>query len=201
MQSSVTTFANITPALHRSLFADRERQFVARHRWNLCVTPEGLEIDQYDDAHSAYVVVEQAGRHLGSCRVRPMDAATMLAEHFSDLFPRAMGFVTSQPGTLYELTRFCRSPDLSVADSRMMLEALAVELDRFRDARNITGFVAVVFPEVARFLGTIGVRHLKLDEARLDGRKVQLICITHAVDVRAPVAPPQTARIAEMVAA
>ncbi|MEM9270053.1 MAG: hypothetical protein AAGA78_14085, partial [Pseudomonadota bacterium] len=61
----------------------------------------------------------------------------------------------------------------------------------FRDAQRLTGFVAVVFPQVCRFLDSIGVRYLVISKSQLDGREVDLICITHAkrVGVKADTAP------------
>jgi N-acyl-L-homoserine lactone synthetase len=113
-----------------------------------------------------------------------VEDGTMLVEHFGEVFPSAAGFLARQAGRLYELTRFCRSPKISVGSSREMLRVLAEALDAFRDANDITGFVAVVYPPVARFLGRIGVRYLVLDAARMQGREVLLICITHAVEAQ-----------------
>lgn len=174
--------ADLPEVLIQSLFLDRGSQFVGRLGWDLCVSPEGLEVDSYDDAESSYVIVSDGRRHLGSCRVRPVQAGTMLMDHFAGAFPEAAPFLARQSGTLYELTRFCRDPGLSVGDSREMLRHLAVALDRFRDSRGVTGFVAVVFAPITRFLERIGVRFLRLAVSRIDGRAAHLICITHAVE-------------------
>lgn len=64
-----------------------------------------------------------------------------------------------------------------------MLEHLAVLLDDFRDRNRLTGFVAVVFPHVARFLDAIGVRYLLVSVSEISGKPAFLICITHAVRV------------------
>lgn len=164
-----------------SIFADRGRQFVDRLQWDLCVTPQGYEVDQYDDAESDYIVVHDRAAHCGSLRLRRFSATTMLRDHFSDIFPDAEPFLSLQRGRVVELTRFCRNPAMSVEESRVMLRHLAVALDAYRDANRLTGFVAVVFPQVARFLDTIGVRYLTLSKSRLGGKPVSLICITHAV--------------------
>lgn len=167
--------------LCRTLFVDRSRQFVDRLGWNLCVTPDGCEVDEYDDDQSEYLMVHEGSRHIGSCRVRPVYASTMLIDHFSSSFPEVESFLSAQKGRVYELTRFCRAPDVSSADSKKMLECLAVLLDAYRDRRNLTGFVAVVFPHVARFLDSIGVRYLLVAKSEIAGKTVFLICITHAV--------------------
>jgi len=165
-----------------SLFTDRTAQFVDRLGWNLCATPEGLEVDEYDDVGSSYILIHDGVRHLGSCRVRPVASGTMIEDHFLNLFPGASAFFHSQQGTLYELTRFLKARDLPVAQSREMLRHLAVALDRFRDDVNATGFVAVVFTPITRFLRRIGVRFITLATAEMDGQPVQMICITHAIE-------------------
>lgn len=170
--------------LERSVFWDRGRQFVERMNWNLCVTPDGCEVDEYDDIFSKYLVVHENLRHLGSCRVRPISAGTMLRDHFMSCFPISAPFLQKQEDRVFELTRFCRAPDITVSESKAVLANLAVLLDCYRDREGLTGFVAVVFPKVARFLDSIGVRFLILDHSIRQDEQILLICITHAVDVR-----------------
>lgn len=170
------------PALLRhSLFADRRDQFVGRHEWDLCVTPEGHEIDEYDAGGSEYLVVHDGMRHLTSCRLRPAAQNTMLLDHFADTFTGAEAFLNAQAGRLYELTRFLKAPSLSVHEGAGALLAFAKGLDRFRDERDAVGFVAVVYPAVGRFLRQSGVRFLVLDTAVIGGHQAQLICLTQAV--------------------
>lgn len=188
MQHYTCARHDLPPALAEAIFADRTRQFVGRLSWSLTVTPEGLEVDEYDDAESEYLVVADGVRHLGSCRVRPVRSSTMLVDHFLPIFPDARAFLRQQRGRVWELTRFCRAPDIPVERSRKMLDRLARVLDDFRDRHRLTGFVAVVFPEIARFLDSIGVRYLTVSSSTMGGRTVLLICITHCV--RVPAARP-----------
>jgi len=186
--------------LARAIFEDRSRQFVNRLNWSLTVTPDGLELDEYDDEHSVYLVVAEGMRHLGSCRVRSVRASIMLLDHFLPVFPDAEAFMRQQRGRVWELTRFCRAPDIPVESSRRMLERLAVLLDGFRDKHRLTGFVAVVFPEITRFLDSIGVRYLTVSRGDMDGRAVHLICITHCVrlpEASADVEPTPVERLRE----
>ena len=55
---------------------------------------------------------------------------------------------------------------------------------------KLTGFVAVVFPHVARFLDTIGVNYLLLSKSQVDGKTAYLICITEAVNPKLNGAAP-----------
>ena len=190
MDHFICTRPELPDALARTIFEDRSRQFVDRLNWSLTVTPDGLELDEYDDDHSVYLVVSDKTRHLGSCRVRPVRTSTMLVVHFLPVFPDAEGFLRQQRGRVWELTRFCRAPDIPVEMSRRMLDRLAVVLDGFRDSHRLTGFVAVVFPAIARFLDSIGVRYLTISRSDMRGRAVLLICITHCVRVQEAAATP-----------
>lgn len=165
--------------LANSVFGDRSAQFIGRLGWNLCATPEGLECDEYDLGGSTYIVAAEGDRHLGSCRLRHVSSGTMIEDHFLDHFPVAAGFLRQQSGHLYELTRFCRSPALSVSDSQRVLRELATALDRFKDRAGATGFLAVVFAPIARMLKRAGVRYLTIDTSEMDGKPVLLICIVN----------------------
>lgn len=180
METLICTKAEMPAMLATTAFLDRGKQFVSRLGWDLCVSPSGLERDEYDDENSVYLTVHDQGKHLGSCRVRSSRLSTMITDHFLGEFPGANEFIKMQKGRIYELTRFCRAPDISVAESTVMLQQLAILLDTFRDMHRLTGFVAVVFPQIARFLDTIGVRYLVISKSTMEGKTVLMICITHA---------------------
>lgn len=183
MQQITCSYSQLSPSMAASIFEDRHRQFVDRLKWDLTVTPDGMETDEYDDKHSTYLIVSDGSRHLSSCRLRSFRTSTMLADHFHDVFPTSSRFLKQQRGRVMELTRFCRAPDISVHQSKGVLDSLAILIDQFRDINNLTGFVAVVFPEVARFLDSIGVRYITMAQSRINNRPAYLICITHCVRV------------------
>jgi len=185
MQADIFSENSLPPSLARGIFAARSNQFVDRLGWDLCVDAAGQERDQYDDAHAMYAVVRKDDRHLLSCRLRPATCGTMLEECFPNTFKAADGFVGRQRRTLWELTRFCRAPDISVSDSAKALKAMSYVLDDLRDTVGVSGFIAVVYPHFPRFLNRIGTRYLVLDDGVVDGKKCNLLCITHAVDHRA----------------
>lgn len=183
MHNLISSGRSLPHQLAKTIFFDRGRQFVDRLQWDLCVTPKGYEVDEYDDDLSQYLIVHCNNRHMGSCRVRPTTSSTMIMDHFLPHFPEAADFMHMQKGRIFELTRFCRAPRISVKDSKVMLENLARLLDEYRDSKRLTGFVAVVFPQVARFLDTIGVRYLILSKSVLNNNTAYMICITHCVKV------------------
>lgn len=180
MQVIVSNKASLPARLRDGIFQDRKKQFVDRLRWDLCVTPNGQECDEYDDNFSEYLIVHDAGLHLGSCRVRPIVRSTMVMDHFRNSFPEAGHFLTMQKNNLYELTRFCRCPDLSRHESAAMLELLSKLIDNYRDAKRLSGFIAVVFPHVARFMDTIGMRYIVLSKSTIENEPALLICLTQA---------------------
>jgi len=176
--------------LRDGIFADRKSQFVDRLNWNLCVTQSGHEVDEYDDGFSDYLVVHDAYRHLGSCRVRPITEPTMIIDHFLGSFPEAREFLSMQRGRLFELTRFCRAPNLSAEQSKFMMKHMTHLMDHYRDSMELSGYVAVVFPAVARFMDTIGMRYIILSQSKINGQLAYLICITQSSrSVSAPLNP------------
>lgn len=181
MKLEMVTNSDVPDALRNSVFTDRARQFIGRHSWDLSVTPEGYEIDEYDDDGSEYLIVHDKGDHLTSCRLRPFSVRTMLLDHFSEIFPNAEPFLRQQSGSLFELTRFLRSPKLTAREGAAALIEFAQGLDHYRDEHGSVGFVAVVYPGVSRFLRQSGVRFLVLDVSTMDGKRVELICLTQAV--------------------
>lgn len=180
MQYLICNHRDLPSHLADGIFKDRRRQFVERLQWNLCITPTGRELDEYDDENSYYLVIHEKGRHIGSCRVRPTGCSTMITDHFAESFPHAASFLIMQNERMFELTRFCRSPDISAKESKEMMRNIGILIDQFRDQKKLTGFVAVVFPKVARLMDKIGMRYVLLAQSVIQNEKVYMICITHA---------------------
>ena len=180
MESLICPYHSLPETLANAILLDRRRQFVDRLQWDLVPTPNGLEIDEYDDVNSKYLLVHKGEKHLGSCRVRPTSASNMLVDHFLDSFPEAPRFLSMQKGRVYELTRFCRSPELEAWESRLVVLSIAALMDRFRHDNQLIGFVAVVFPHVARFMDMINMRYLTISKSLFDGRELLMVCITQA---------------------
>ncbi|WP_108259169.1 acyl-homoserine-lactone synthase [Mangrovicoccus ximenensis] len=103
------------PALRDSMFRDRADQFRTRLGWEVSVTDQGEERDQYDELNPLYVIWETDGRHGGSMRFLPSSGRTMINEHF-------LGLLNGRPlqnDRIWECTRFCLSrgaaPNVSAA--------------------------------------------------------------------------------------
>ena len=146
-------------ALRRSMFVDRGRQFVERHRWPLKVDEAGLEVDEYDDAAATYCVVAELERHLASVRLRPARAESMVERHFPALWQADL-----REGV--EITRFCAAPELTPDAQLTAVSDLLLGLCRHCQGVGIGSFFGVVFPAVARALQRAGWRGEVLNQAR-----------------------------------
>lgn len=183
MQEIQAEWGRVEQDVMRSVMRDRSAQFVGRLGWDLCLSPDGLEIDEYDAPETTYMVIHEQSRHVGSCRVRPVRAGTMLVDHFIDAFPEAVSFLAGQERRFFELTRFCRSPSADTDQIREMLGRLANMLDNLREESGISGYLAVIYPEVGRYLSRIGVRFIRISASEIGGKSAHLICITDCRDV------------------
>ena len=93
-----------------AVFRLRYENFVVRRRWPLPCR-DGRDIDQYDHAEAAYLIVldDEDGAILGSARINHTPHSSLLA----DLFPHLIETGEAPRGpTLFEGTRFALSPAL-----------------------------------------------------------------------------------------
>lgn len=137
------------PTLRDSMFRDRADQFRTRLGWEVSVSDEGQERDQYDDLNPLYVIWEtDEGRHGGSMRFLPTTGRTMLNEHFAHLL---QGRALRNHG-IWECTRFClargAAPQVSAA---LMLGGAEVGLGNQLDFS-----VGVFDARMVRIYGRLG---------------------------------------------
>lgn len=177
MQSLICKRSELPNTVIHSLFNDRRRQFINRHKWDLQVDKDGCEFDEYDDELSDYLVVHNCGVHLGSCRVRPTNASSMIADHFSQHFPKIGEYLDSANGKIHEASRFCRSPEISHQESRIAIALLIKLLKSYKESHDIASFIAVVSPEVARLFGVLGIRHKFIRYSSIAGSKFVAILV------------------------
>ena len=92
------------PYLKDTMFKDRRTQFSERLKWDVAITKNGHEVDQYDGMNPLYVIWEdETGRHAGSMRFLPTTGPTMVRDYFSHL----NGNEDIQSPFIWECTRFC----------------------------------------------------------------------------------------------
>jgi N-acyl-L-homoserine lactone synthetase len=145
--------------LLRSMFADRARQFVSRHKWPLRVDESGLEIDEYDDVRATYCLVAWDGRHRASLRLRPASTGSMVEDHFPKLW-------RSDLRSGVEITRFCAAAELSPDDRLTAVSDLLLGLCRHAQRTGAPKLFGVVFPSVARVIRQAGWDGAVLGEAK-----------------------------------
>ena len=117
------------PALAKTMFTDRARQFHDRLKWQVTVGSDGLERDAYDDLNPLYVIWERPdGLHGGSMRFLPTTGRTMVEDHF----PHLTDGVAIKSPFIWECTRFCLAPDAeSQVSAALMLGGMELGLGAF----------------------------------------------------------------------
>lgn len=119
------------------MFRDRAAQFKDRLGWDLEVTPDGLEVDQYDKTPAVYAIALDAyGDHAGSVRFKPTTGPTMINEHFSHLLGEPWAIHSKK---ICEVTRFCLSPNAP----KETAAALMLATNAWGAALDLEGMVAV----------------------------------------------------------
>lgn len=147
------------PTLRRSMFGDRADQFVGRHRWALKTDPDGLEIDEFDDATANYCVTADGGRHLSSVRLRPARVSSLTERHFPSLWREELR------GGM-EITRFCASRSLGPDERLAAVSELLLGLCRHCQRSGVPDIFGIVFPPVARVIRQAGWPSTVLGELR-----------------------------------
>ncbi|PZU68668.1 acyl-homoserine-lactone synthase [Sphingobium sp.] len=138
--------------LHLAMFEERKRIFVDLLRWNVPVRSGRYEIDQFDDEHATYVIVEDGqGQHLGSARLLPT-----LRPHILDtLFPHLTDAQILRDRETFEITRFCLSARITAAERRGVRRALVSAIAVYAAGWGVKCYTGVAeqrwFDEIAKF--------------------------------------------------
>jgi N-acyl-L-homoserine lactone synthetase len=122
------------------MYRDRKRVFIDWLKWNIA-SEDGLrEIDQFDMDGAIYLIeTGEADKHLASIRLLPSVRPHLLTEVFSSLcdgpIPRG--------SHVWELTRFCVSPDVSKPDAVRLMNLMWTSVVEFAVARDIRQYTCV----------------------------------------------------------
>lgn len=127
-------------AAMREMFAARKKVFVDLLRWDIPVLDGRFEIDQFDDAHARYIIItDAAGRHLASTRL----LATTRPGILDSLYPELADGPLPAGEDVFEITRFCLTPDCSAADRRIIRNQLVTAISRYALDQCIRGYTGV----------------------------------------------------------
>ncbi|AMK19601.1 MULTISPECIES: acyl-homoserine-lactone synthase [Sphingobium] len=127
--------------LLETMFADRKRLFVDLFGWDVPVVEGRFEIDQFDTAHTVYLIAADAdGAHEASLRLMPSTRPHMLGELFPHLCP---GGVPTGP-TTWESTRLCLPQRHGAQRRRELRNGLISTMVDFALARGIERLTGVL---------------------------------------------------------
>lgn len=141
-----------TGAALAAMFAARKQVFVDLLGWDLPVHRGRLEIDQFDDAEAAYVLLdEDCPAHRGSARLLGTGTSHILA----DLFPSLCAGPVPRGPYIREITRFCIEPGLPATDQRNVRNELVSALAHHAASTGIRTYTAVAglawFRQISHF--------------------------------------------------
>lgn len=114
MQTRIHTFKKpLDTELSRSMHIERKRVFRDTMRWEVALTHDTYEIDQFDDEHALYFIrTDEDGRHLGSFRLLQTCRPHMVSEVFSHLCDSDI----PKGANVWEITRACVTPSVRALD-------------------------------------------------------------------------------------
>lgn len=126
--------------LLKSMYRDRAFQFKDRMGWDVQVSEEGEETDEYDKPGAFYIVSKSScGSHAGSLRLMSMSGQNMLSDHFCALLQE----IEIDASNMWECTRFCISPSLKPNQARRTVSDLLVAAGEFGLTMKISSFLAI----------------------------------------------------------
>ena len=140
---------NAFPKLKDSMYRDRADQFKTRLGWDVSVSNDGFERDEYDEHNPLYVICEGAdGGHLGSMRFLPTAGPNMIADHFGHL----LGGREIKDDRIWECTRFCLGRHAGPMVAGRLMSAGGEILRGF----DLDGFAGVFDQRMVRIYNRIG---------------------------------------------
>lgn len=128
-------------SLLQSMFADRKRLFVDLFGWDVPVVDGQYEIDQFDNAHTLYVIAADArGDHEASIRLFPTTRPHML----DTLFPHLCPLGVPVGDNVWETTRLCLPQRHGAGRRRDLRNALfsaVIDMALERGIERLTGII------------------------------------------------------------
>lgn len=135
--STRETYAEVLARMHEV----RKSVFVDRLRWDVPVTEDRFEIDQFDTDRAVYLInLDPAGEHLASVRLLPSTAPHVLGDVFDHLCEGG----APRLADTWEITRLCTTPGLERARAQKARHKLAVGLVEFAARNAIARYTCVI---------------------------------------------------------
>lgn len=110
--------------LVRDMHYDRKRVFVDWLKWNVPVVEGRYEMDQFDGEDAIYLIESdrRTGKHLASLRLLPSTRPHLL----KNVFPGLCDGDVPVGEEVFELTRFCVTPDVDKATALKLMNHMWV---------------------------------------------------------------------------
>ena len=131
--------------LLQSMFADRKRLFVDLFGWDVPVIDGQYEVDQFDNAHTIYLVADEDGSHAASIRLFPSTQPHML----QTLFPHMCPLGVPIDKQTWESTRLCLPQRHGAVRRRALRNDLFAAMVDFALERGIERYTGLI-PEPFR---------------------------------------------------
>ena len=151
----------------RAMFAARKKVFVDLLKWDVPVLAGRFEIDQFDDEHARYIILLDAGgRHLASTRLLPTSRLGILSE----LYPELSDGPLPEGDDVFEITRFCLSPECTSRERRAIRNQLVTAIARYALTAGIKTYTGVADMNWLRQILDFGWECSLLGEPKAVGR-------------------------------
>jgi acyl homoserine lactone synthase len=168
----------------------RGEVFAGRLGWDVKVTPDGQEIDEYDALESAHYILAKKDGHVDACwRLLPTLGPNMLR----DIFPELLhGQSAPAAADCWELSRFAVAADRLSHDESAgthqigfgeISVALMAESTRFAQEQGIARYVTVTTAAIERMLKKQGVNVHRLGPPLRIGSVLTVACFIEIDDI------------------
>ena len=172
------------------MFRLRYDTFRVRLGWDVETTDDGLEIDQFDNENSSYILAKSPQEDINACwRLLPTLGPNMLR----DVFPQLLaGQPAPAAADVWELSRFALATDrLSAAEQSgnyqlsfgPMSVALIAEAARFAKAHGIVRYVTVTTAAIERMLKKQGLHIHRLGPPMKIGNVLTVACFIEVDEI------------------
>ncbi len=124
----------------RAMFEARKRVFIDLLKWDIPALDGRFEVDQFDGGDAVYLILmDPECRHLASARLLPTTRPGILNSLYQELCEDG----APAGDRIFEITRFCLSPDLRAADRKVCRDTLVTALAQFALDEGIETYTGV----------------------------------------------------------
>lgn len=130
-------FGTLLKAMHR----DRKRIFVDWLKWDVPVVDGAYEVDQFDTDAAIYLIEgdPRCGQHHASVRLLPTTGPHLLA----DVFPVLCEGPVPKGYDIWELTRFCISPEVTKSEARHLMNLMWTAVVEYAVEHKIAKYTCI----------------------------------------------------------